>query len=439
MKNYVSRADIALIITSLFFVSCQKDFETIENATINEVKVEKGRLVFPSKTAFQNYFNEMKEKNEENIADILDTKFYSKDFYSLRPIVNDRTEQNQVDRHLTKIKTNNIALQMRTNVTDEDILDDIDDLEDIFGEEVFTSFLNQEAELQIGNEVYKYTDTGLFVINVDEINELNNYLDDKSISKDLLTPTDEATRLAYIDSNPCGYAVDIYGDIDYFIPCDYYDDDDSDNNDSDNNDSDNNDSDNNDNNDPDPTPLEELGVIANTLEECDGDNTAWLANIFGTVKVCKDKYESRRRVKTKFWDVDAWLFYSQGIKVKHQKRDWRGIWRKEETDQIALGINSISWKFDVIPPSNSNLAIFPSTRIYIDGQVYESYMSYNNFIQNEEAPLPYLPFTESQPLDLVIEVLVIDDVYISERKIRELFYENIYDKAKDLLQLVKNK
>lgn len=33
MKNYVNRVFIALIVTNLFLVSCQKDFETIENTT----------------------------------------------------------------------------------------------------------------------------------------------------------------------------------------------------------------------------------------------------------------------------------------------------------------------------------------------------------------------------------------------------------------------
>ena len=40
MKNYVNRAFICLLLTSLVFVSCQKDFETIEHVATNDANIK---------------------------------------------------------------------------------------------------------------------------------------------------------------------------------------------------------------------------------------------------------------------------------------------------------------------------------------------------------------------------------------------------------------
>jgi len=166
-----------------------------------------GRLYFPNITIFQNYYKELRNKDENKVADILEDKFYSKDFYSLKPIVNKRTEKTEIARHLAKIKTNKHGLQQKLTSKNDDLLENFDDLEDIFGEDVFTSFLNQDAEIQVGEKIYKYTDTGLFIAKENEIDGLNSYLNKKQISNNLLMETPESIKLTYIANyNPCGGA-----------------------------------------------------------------------------------------------------------------------------------------------------------------------------------------------------------------------------------------
>lgn len=201
---------ISLIV--LLFYSCsQDDLIVKENQNLTEtvnyekIQVLNGRLYFPNKITFQNYYKDLRNKDENIVADILESKFYSKDFYSLKPIVNKKTEQIEVTRHLAKIKSNTKGFQQNKSISDIDLLENFDDLEDIFGEDVFTSFLNQDAEIQVENKIYKYTDTGLFITDVNKIDNLNSYLDTKQISKNLLEPTPDATKLAYIQEyNPCG-------------------------------------------------------------------------------------------------------------------------------------------------------------------------------------------------------------------------------------------
>lgn len=146
----------------LILTSCSDDIELNEiqenSETINydEIQVLNGRLYFPNKSTFQNYYADLREKDENKVAEILQKQFYSKEFYSLKPIVNEQTEQLQVNRHLAKIKNNSKGLQQRSTTSDEDLLENFDDLEDVFGEDVFTSFLNQDAELQVEDKIYKY-------------------------------------------------------------------------------------------------------------------------------------------------------------------------------------------------------------------------------------------------------------------------------------------
>ncbi|MDA9254218.1 hypothetical protein N9P37_02140, partial [Flavobacteriaceae bacterium] len=318
--NYYS----IFVVFILLFASCNDELETEiieENAqTVNydEIQVLNGRLYFPNKSTFQNYYAELRDKNENEVAEILQNKFYSKDFYSLKPIVNEQTEQIQVERHLSKIKSNlnKNGLQQKTTSNDEDLLENFDDLEDIFGEDVFTSFLNQDAELQVDNQIYKYTDTGLFIADANEIDGLNTYLDTKQISKNLLEPTPEATKLAYIEeNNPCGGLEQIQS-YKYFIakvvtaPCG---------------------GGGSIGVSPGPggstpnngTPNAQLAIIANGLDQCSGSQP-WLGNLFGTTKVCIDQYESKKRVKIKYYNIDIFLGYVIGVKTKHQKKGWTG-------------------------------------------------------------------------------------------------------------------
>jgi len=429
---------ISLIV--LLFISCNKDdllAEETQNLSeivnYDEIEVLNGRLYFPNKTTFQNYYKDLRNKDENIVADILETKFYSKDFYSLRPIVNDRTEQIEVERHLGKIKSNKKGLQKKSTLSDEDFIENFDDLEDIFGEDVFTSFLNQDAEIQVKNDIYKYTDTGLFIADVHEINGLNSYLETKQISKNLLEPTPSATRLAYINEyNPCGGLQQVKN-YQHFIskidsgPCGEK-----------NSGSSSNSGSPSSSYTSTGTPNEQLAIISSSLDQCSGSKP-WLGNLFGTTKVCIDKYESKKRVKIKYYNIDIFLTYVIGIKTKHQKKGWTGIWRKQSADEIALGVNSLTWKFTP-PKSSSALLNYQPARIYLyNGKMFKTLNGYSNAVYAGNVPFPNLPFADK--VDLIVEAAIgvpyspFDD----EKDVRKFFYQQLFNTAKSLLKTQSNR
>ncbi|MGJ8745994.1 hypothetical protein [Polaribacter sp.] len=432
---------LPLLFLLLLLSSCNEDNIVLEETQsipetikLEEISVLNGRLYFPNKSTFQNYYENIKEKDEYEIADILENKFYSQDFYSLRPIVNEKTAEYEISRHLNKVKSNKKGLQQRSS--SDDILDDIDDLEDVFGEEVFTSFLNQEAELQVGDKIYKYTDTGLFISEEKEITNLNNYLDTKQISRNFLEPTSEVVRNHYIQTyNRCGGFQPITadnGDFQHFI---------NENEDcggSGGSGSGSGSGSGNGSGSGGTNSYAQYQSLANNLGLCTG-SSPWFGNLFGNVKVCKDEYESRRRVKIKYWNINFGIGYSIGMKVKHQYRGWTGVWRKEDTDNVVLGINSVSWMFNrnyVLPTNNL------PTRYYVfDGKTYQTQGAYDSAVylnQGTNSPVPQIPFAND--VDIVVEFFSNDfGLLDTELKVRQKFYNFVYDRAKDILSTYNNR
>lgn len=323
-------------------------------------------------------------------------------------------------------------------MSDEDILEDFDDLEDVFGEEVFNSFLNQEAELQVANQIYKYTDTGLFITDVEKINDLNLYLDEQQISRDLLEPTQEITRIAYIEeTNPCGGLTQVQ-DFQYFIAEDVY------------SESCGGDgysggtgsgSTSGGSTQPSGTPNYELALISQSLEKCSG-STPFFGNLLGTVKVCHDNYEDKKRVKIKYYDIDLYLTYAMGIKVKHQKKGWTGLWRKQDTDEVALGVNSLTYRFNHAPDLNA-ISTNHNARIYLhNDKMYETLNGYYNAVYQGNIPVPDLPFSNTfkNEVDWLVEVAVgYHPGWDSEEDVREFFYETLFDTTKNIFQSYSNR
>lgn len=135
---------------------------------LSGIKVVDGRLYFPNIETFQAYYEDVKEKDETMIANILASRFYKKDFSSLIPIFNEDTEELYAEKQLLAIKEQYRSVHKNVNTpTDEDIFEHFDDLEEIIGEDVFGSFLNSEAEIQVGNKIYKYTDRGVLIVQVE--------------------------------------------------------------------------------------------------------------------------------------------------------------------------------------------------------------------------------------------------------------------------------
>ena len=225
------------------------------------------------------------------------------------------------------------------NRSDEDIFDYLDDLEDIVGDDTFSAFLNNDAEILVADEIYKYTDVGLFISKEDKYNILQDLLDAKSISKDLTIETTEFAKQAILAEYPNDGLTAINSDVSYFKLL-YIDPNDGSGGGYSGGGSYN------------PTPGSPASTdpsyyaFLNNLSNCT-PHSGLFGNLFGDNNVCIDKYESRRRVKTKAFNYNYFLVYHLGVKCVHQYKGWTGFWRVEATDEIRLVVEAAQFQYDL--------------------------------------------------------------------------------------------
>lgn len=336
-----------------------------EEVLISDGSVVNGRLFFSNVESLQYAYDRVKDEEDEIIANYID----SKGILSLRPITtpnNERLIEQKMSLRLQSLKKDEKFVEYKgTSVFNEDeIEDDIDDLEDIIGDDAFAAFLNSDAEIQVADKIYKYTDVGLFIVKDDKYSELTDYLSVKKISNNLLIPTDENVREQYVRENfyhnDGNMTRSVHRDIEYFIIGDIID-------------------------IPRPNPIDKIDVMpidvfpspvppktsptppkttpspnpiaitkdpvddfVNSLSYCEptsGFFRGKLRNIFGQNNVCKNRYEKRKRIKLKAFNYNYKIVYHTGVKIKHQKKAKIG-WRKEKVDEMRLGVNSALFKYD---------------------------------------------------------------------------------------------
>jgi hypothetical protein len=445
-----------LLFTLIIFTySCEKeDFKdgSGHSSDLNdEITVVKGRLYFPTQEDFTREYDNIKEKTDKEIYNKV-SKFYSEDFLSLRPIVTTENEQEVYEKLLIrkekfidyKIKSASISRGSNTNsfkISDEDFLDHIDDLEDIIGDEAFASFLNSNGEIQIGTKIYKYTDLGLFISS--DYEKLITYLDIKNISKNLLVQTDENSGNNFLSSTSHGLN-QIENNLDYYrvqyIKEDHIDDGEGGGGGGGSGGS------------SGATTYE--AYIAN-LQPC-SPTSGFFGSLFGTNKVCIDRFESRQRVKTKAFNYDYLIAYHIGVKVKHQDKTWYGIWKRQDTDNMAMIVENATFKYDFTNIVGSALANLNQKQVFISpNQIspashkgyYEVNVDngWNNFTTVNFDYTPYYPYPF--PIfhdDLVIETWGNNSIVeaavnagndlLTKQKLNQYAWNFLYDKSKDYLK-----
>lgn len=306
-----------------------------------DIGVNNGRLYFPNKEMLQETYEKLNEgEDDENVANFIEKYGIT----SLRPVVTESNEQNIYDqtlKRIEKLKENKRFMSTKDGrrriENTEAMISDIDDLEALIGDDVFSALLNSDGEIQIGSDIYKYTDTGIFIVDQKNYDALGKLLEKENISDNLLYQTEASIASRYISSRPTQmvYAISPDEGIGYYpgnippqtIPSGGA---------------------------PSYTPPNNnppaVNTFLNNLNYCkigQGTFSFWpFKGLFGDNNVCIDKYESRRRVKTKAYNYNYFVVYHLGAKVKHQYRGWTGFWRKEKADEIRLGIEGVQFQYD---------------------------------------------------------------------------------------------
>lgn len=446
MNRIKSLLMISLVAIGIF--SCDNELvdREISQNTTNFTTIKNGRLSFQSKEEFVKKFQELADAEEDVLYNYFQP-LYKKGFYSLRPIVTEKNEDFLHEHYLKIVNTNNQLPKISNRSTEEDeIFDYLDDLEEIVGDDVFAAFLNNEAEILIDDDVYKYTDVGLFISKEDKFNILQEVLEDRNISNDITIPTSETSKQAVLTEFPNDGLTDINGDVSYFKVI--Y-------------------------NNPDDglggggsggsgggsynsTPGSvtasdpSYSTFINNLGNCT-PHSGLFGNLFGDNNVCIDKYESRRRVKTKAFNYNYFVVYHLGVKCKHQYKGWTGFWRTEATDEIRLVVEAAQFEYD-LDALTGNTAINNLTkeRIYFMNNQKILYQPNTMTLPNWGAPsTTYFNMNSLPPifhdnlsfeffstgwdwLDSQIQNGI--DSNLKATKLNEYFYNGLYNTATSQLQ-----
>lgn len=389
-------------------------------------RVVDGRLYFSNRESLNTTYKELKKKKIDEVDHIIkETKVES-----LIPIITNKNESqviSQLKSRKVKYLAKNSSIMMKNiSISDEDIYDDIDDLEEVVGDEVYSAMLNGKAEIQVADKVYKYTDVGLFITPVENYSRLENYLEVRKISSDLLVETEAAVRNNFISDKPNDELTTLPGTnnkINYFVsrvprPS------------SGGGFSGGTNTGGNGGFRPPTGQSSEDAVIASVIQNLPiGEvKKPWLGNLFGKTWTTYDKYESNRRVKVKFYSQNLYLVYAIGCKVKHQYKGWTGLWKKENADKLGIGVNSIKWTFKHSMNMSAPAGV-PKQAYWLGSNMYSTSDGIS-FTFSKNQNIPSLPFASK--LDGLIQFSM-EMTSLSEDQLDKLFWENAWKQANKFL------
>ncbi|CAA7195623.1 hypothetical protein [Chryseobacterium potabilaquae] len=368
------------VLSSLMLsISCREDL-LVDNADrsnpiISEGIVNNGRLYFPNKESLQLTYDKFKDAEDEVIAGYIDEK----DIISLRPIITQKNEKkiaSKVAQRIQLLRLNKRFMASKSanaKIDSNDMIEeDIDDLEELVGDDAYGAFLNSDAEIQVANKIYKYTDVGLFIVDIQNYQLLEQYLEVKQISDNLLYPTSDNIKISYIQSLPAGEKISLGNNssIEYFRGTNTYSGGFGNTGGSSGGSGQTGNTYSGGFESAGGTSSTQMLNFINNLQNCTTYNT-WLQSLFGDSNMCVDRYEENRRVKTKAYNYNYYLVYNLGVKVKHQYKGWTGLWRKEKADEIRLGVIGATFYYDYSSYFNPPPASNRITTIYNNNNRYQ--------------------------------------------------------------------
>lgn len=426
---------LKIVCCSLLFsaIACQEDAIVADNISTNSnpaartaangIEIIDGRLHFNTKEELNSFFQKAAEVDDADLHTFFDP-LYAAGFISLIPVVTEATEESLYQRYLPIVPHN------PRYETDFDVFEDI---EKVIGDEVFAGMLNFDGEIWVENRIYKYTDAGLFIVPDGKSQILYDFLDRNSISKSLATPTDRAAAQRLMAQVPCQQLYSFTADISYaptydcsggggytssstYTPA----------------------STNTSNTDP------SYAAFLSNLSNCQPDSGLF-GNLFGDNHVCIDKYERRRRVKTKAFNYNYLVVYHLGVKVHHQYKGWTGFWRTEKADELRLNVEAAQFEYNPDQLLNNtiiyNASIVkefytPTQRVTYDPGAY-----FNNY---HIVAVPGLPQVFKSDLSfeffstgiswLDTEIQNGINSNLSAKHLNEQFYSTIFNTAKSHMQ-----
>ncbi|VAW16111.1 hypothetical protein MNBD_BACTEROID03-1284 [hydrothermal vent metagenome] len=431
------KAKIYILVMALCacFISCEEDLAN------NMVTSEK---VLEKKSGLDSFDYKIEEdgilsfENEALLAENLNTKSYeglrvdirklrNNGFVPLNPMFDENdsaAEQEYMSRRAKKAKKHNFFFTNKTfNKEDADLEDDV------ITDPKFAAILNEDREIYVGNKFYKYTPYGLFFSKRKYKKHLLKYLKELSTSKtgkstatQMLRERDcknmlkgggntgKGENITAIDDkislySSCGGAggISIGGG-----------------------------GSGGSSSTPDPAyPFE----LKSDLPVCYVKKNSLWQMVFGPAETCHDYFDSKRRIKSKFWSQSYFVYASIGTSVKYQKKYWLGWQTSNAVDFTEMGINNATFTY------KNKISIFDQTFKDIQNDVLIRWKNTvwtadGRQLTNLPFQLPSWPFKNGTVDKFEIEIYIFDKSLSYDDK---QAYKTILKQAKKFIVSAGNK
>ncbi|WP_321295298.1 hypothetical protein [Marinifilum fragile] len=393
-----------------FAFSCNHE-EIIDTEQLNNkpevLTIREGRLQFTSKESLQNKLDELETNSFEDVYNHFQ-KLYKSDFLSFRPIFNSNDIE-QTQALLAEYKerpTFTNVFQTTSNLKSKSTEDIFDSTKAIIADDEFAAFLNENGEIQIGDTLYKYTESGLYFIHIKDEDHLNKYLSQNksSISNELIE--DNKTKKAALTEQ-----VKIDDKITRFRVID------------------------NELREPigstgggsTPYVLKKLPKEFKDFPETSGRQT-WLGGIFGDRRAAHAYFSSHRRVKVMYFNQRYLIASRLGIEVKYQKKG-TGIWSSYKADELALGINQAFFALDY---KTSNFQKVPKSIIFYNDHAYNDH--FQIIQQTQNIGTPKFPFQDEVSITINLPLYGWNAYSYSPEAINNMVWNIAFNQIENLMK-----
>ncbi|MCO7224376.1 hypothetical protein [Pleionea sp. CnH1-48] len=451
--KYFCLLGVATLLGTSTSVFSEEHERQLPAVSFSDTMIQNGRLKFSDPQELEQKIEQLKLLPEEKIKDSL-RPVYQRGFHSIRPFYKDEDAHLVQKYELEKIK----QLEYRNGQSIKATMD-LDSDDNLIADDVFAAMLNSDHEIQVGNLVYKYTQHGIFSSELKQIPKLYEYIRDLNTQKALsqtsaqnsclktseksleeITIADGITQYkknsTCKDSSALKHELSLRLEQKTFMSnrdggtcqvgdriCD--------------------------NDDPvngggggsgggsggsNDEYYDNLArIYLSSLDYCKPRDAT--IPLFGVSQICIKRFNSKHRVKTKFWNQDYKVYASIGISNLNQRRKL-GIWWNRTTDELRLGINQVYFEYTLPTPDYSSLA--PVTYVF-KNKVYNRYGTYIGPFNFNGSGTVKFPFntTNFDTIQIIVDLRVFGiggDVNetIDANMVNSLFWTHLWSKAKEI-------
>ncbi|MBC9795098.1 hypothetical protein [Sinomicrobium weinanense] len=383
--------------------------------------IENDKLHFESKEGIKNFI----DRTDEMDFNAQVRKLQSRGFRPLTPVFKE-TETEAYNKFLMR-KQERLhekgQLYSSKNTDDElSVPEELDEDDELIADPAFAALLNEDRAIYVGDELYVFTTEGAYFCKIEHEQKLYDYLKkrgkalkNKMVAKELPcdaylkgeSSTESREMVTRISEDISLYAACGGGGGGYYPPV----------------------------TSPDPVPAKLPYQIKQNLGYCTIRSESVWQNIFGDAETCHDYFDSKRRVKVKFWNQNyAGLYSSIGVMTKFQKKYWLGWQKSDAVDYTEMGVNYAEYTYSFNVPMDDPTKDFGIIAKY-KGVTYKTD---GTTVQDYPVSTPNWPFRSEDNYPLNLELYLFDKKFEGikgselNKAIRDLIMDQLKSKINGL-------